>query len=149
MGSHSRTVWSSEQFPHTFRTNQDHSWLDVCKSLGGHSDLMKLWLGTWWIPFEALSKPQWLFRRRWATFCVVWILTLFEFENLSSTSQSAFVFLHMRHRLSLFYPVALLELVFCFVSIQVELASLQSPILVHWHEFEISRMSTELSRERK
>ena len=52
MGSHSRSVWTSEQFPHTFRTNQDHSWLDVCNSLGGHSDLMKLLLGTCWIPLK-------------------------------------------------------------------------------------------------
>ena len=82
---------------------------------------------------EDLSKPQLLFGRCSVTqFCVVLILTLSKFENLSSTSQSAFVFLHMRHRLSLIYLVAFLELVFCFVSIEVELASLQLPILLHW-----------------
>ena len=52
MGSHSRSVWTSEQFTHTFRTNEDHSWLNVCKSLGGHSDLMELLLGICWIPLK-------------------------------------------------------------------------------------------------
>ena len=58
--------------------------------------------------------------------------SVFEFENLSSTSESVFVFLHLRHLLSEFYQVTFRELVFCFVSIQVELASLLSPMLVDW-----------------
>ena len=58
--------------------------------------------------------------------------SVFELENLSSTSESVFVFLHMRHLLSAFYQVTFRGLIFCFVSIQVELVSLQSPMLVDW-----------------
>ena len=46
-------------------------------------------------------------------------------------SQDVFVLLHMRTRPSMFFPVAFRELVFCFVSHQVELASLQSPMIVY------------------
>ena len=46
-------------------------------------------------------------------------------------SQSVFVLLHMRYRPSVFFPVAFRELVFFFVSNEVELASLQSPMSVY------------------
>ena len=46
-------------------------------------------------------------------------------------SQGVFVLLHMRNRPSVFFRVAFRELVFCFVSHQVELAILQSPVIVY------------------
>ena len=46
-------------------------------------------------------------------------------------SQGVFVLLDMRNRPSVFFPVVSRELVFCFVSHQVELASLQSPVIVY------------------
>ena len=47
-------------------------------------------------------------------------------------SQSVFVLLHMRYRPSVIFPVAFRELLFCFVSNEVELASLPSPMIVYW-----------------
>ena len=95
------------------------------------SILMKLLLGTCWIALKPCGSRSYFLGAVERLFLLSesWLcLGLWEFV----TTESAFVFLHISHWLSLFYPVAFRELVFCFVSFQVELASLQSPMLAHW-----------------
>ena len=95
------------------------------------SILMKLLWRTCWIALKPCGSRSYFLGAVEGLFVLSesWLcLWVWEFV----TNQNAFVFLHISHWLSLFYPVAFRELVFCFVSIQVELASLQSPMFVHW-----------------
>ena len=95
------------------------------------SILMKLLWRTCWIALKPCGSRSYFLGavERLFVLSESWLcLWVWEFV----TTQNAFVFLHISHWLSLFYAVAFRELVFCFVSIQVELASLQSPMLVDW-----------------
>ena len=58
-------------------------------------------------------------------------------------SQSVFVLLHMRYRPSVIFPVAFRELLFCFVSNEVEFTVAYDCLLTN-----LTRISTELSRQR-
>ena len=93
--------------------------------------LMKLLLGTCWIALKSCGSRSYFLGavERLFVLSESWLcLWVWEFV----TNQNAFVFLHISHWLSAFYQVTFRGLVFCFVSIQVELPSLQSPMLVDW-----------------
>lgn len=98
------------------RTNQDKWRLDVCK-VGGHLNetFVRNLFNSW-----AFSKLQLAFRRCWAT------------SLRADVSYWYFLcaLLHNKYkRYQPFYQVAFRELVICFVSNQIELASLQSNLL--------------------
>ena len=95
--------------------------------------LMKLLLGTCWIALKSCGSRSYFLGAVERLFLLSesW-LCLWVWEFVTSRPKVLLCSYDMRHWLSLFYPVAFRELVFCFVSIQVELSSLQSPMLGHW-----------------
>ena len=132
------------------RTNQDHSWLDVCKLFGGHSDLMKLLLEICWIALKPFGSHSYLLGpvERLFLLCESWhcvwvwkfvINVLKCFCVLTCASLTELVLSSSFSWARIYFTLFLFKLNWRDYS----------RLYLFTGKFEISRISAELSRERK